>query len=254
MDYELTNEQGIVTFTIKREAKRNAINGEVMNGLKEAIDYVKREQKNCKIFVITGSGDKSFCSGGDLSEFHSLRTEEEAYGMLSKMGAILYDLATLEIPTIALVNGTAVGGGCEIATACDFRLVAAKAKAGFIQGTLAITSGWGGGTYLFERGLKYDDSLKMLVDAKPLNAKQLLDIGWASHVFEEDKMQALSDYIQNLTLIHADVHKAYKKILLRKWKETNLYDRVFEEIRTCAYLWERDAHHEAVASFLNKSK
>ena len=253
MDYEIIDQQGVVTFTIRREAKRNAINSEVMNGLREAIDYVKKEQ-NSKIFVITGSGDKSFCSGGDLSEFHSLRTEDEAYEMLSKMGAILYDLATLEIPTIALVNGTAVGGGCEIATACDFRLVSENAKVGFIQGTLAITSGWGGGTYLFEKGLKHDDALKMLMDAKPLNAVELQSIGWASHVFVEDKSQALTDYIRNLTVIHPDVHKAYKKILLRKWNETNLYDRVFEEIRTCAVLWERDAHHEAVASFLNKSK
>lgn len=253
MDYEIINEQGVVTFTIKREAKHNAINNEVMNGLREAIDYVKTNE-NCNIFVITGSGDKSFCSGGDLSEFHSLRTEDEAYSMLSKMGAILYDLATLEIPTIALVNGTAVGGGCEIATACDFRLVAENAKVGFIQGTLAITSGWGGGTYLFERGLKYDDALKMLMDSKPLNTIELQKIGWASHVFTEDKSQALTDYIRNLTHIHPDVHKAYKKILLRKWNETNLYDRVFEEIRTCAVLWECDAHHEAVASFFNKSK
>ena len=64
-----------------------------------------------------------------------------------------------------LINGTAVGGGCEIATACDFRLVASHAKCGFIQGTLGITSGWGGGTYLFESGLKQDFALKMLVDA-----------------------------------------------------------------------------------------
>ena len=247
------DQQGIVTFTIKREAKRNAINNIVMNGLREAIDYVKAN-KQSKVFIVTGSGDQSFCSGGDLSEFHRLKTEDEAYEMLSKMGAILYDLATLDIPTIALVNGTAVGGGCEIATACDFRLVSAQAKAGFIQGTLAITSGWGGGTYLFERGLKYDDALKMLIDAKPLNASQLLNIGWTSIVYEGDKWQALTDYIQYLSLIHTDVHKAYKKMLLRKWEETNLYDRVFAEIRTCANLWEREAHHEAVESFLNKSK
>ena len=245
--------QGIVTFTIKRETKHNAINNNVMNGLREAIDYVKANEQS-KVFIVTGSGDRSFCSGGDLSEFHRLKTEEEAYEMLSNMGAILYDLATLDIPTIALVNGTAVGGGCEIATACDFRLVSAQAKAGFIQGTLAITSGWGGGTYLLERGLKYDDALKMLIDAKRLNAIELRSIGWASHVFTEDKTQALTDYIRNFALIHPDVHKAYKKVLLRKWNETNLYDRVFEEIRTCAFLWERDAHHEAVASFLNKSK
>ncbi len=145
MSYTIDNHDGIMTFTINREEKRNAVNDEVMNGLQEVITYI-RGHEDVRFLVVTGAGDKSFCSGGgDLSEFHSLETEDEAFGMLSKMGGkILYDLATLPVPTIALINGTAVGGGgCEIATACDFRLVASHAKCGFIQGTLAITSGWG---------------------------------------------------------------------------------------------------------------
>ena len=138
MDYLIHNEDGIMTFTINREEKRNAINYAVMDGLKEVITYIKNHD-DVRFLVVTGAGEKSFCSGGDLSEFHSLETEEEAFGMLNKMGQILYDLATLPVPTIALINGTAVGGGCEIATACDFRLIASHAKAGFIQGSLAIT-------------------------------------------------------------------------------------------------------------------
>jgi len=251
MAYIIDNKDGIMTFTINREEKRNAVNDEVMNGLREVITYIQNHE-DVRFLVVTGVGEKSFCSGGDLSEFHSLETEDEAFGMLSKMGEILYDLATLPVPTIALINGTAVGGGCEIATACDFRLVASHAKCGFIQGTLAITSGWGGGTYLFERGLRHDRAMKMLVDATPYPAALLYDIGWAMRVFEGSKELALNEFIEHMRKIHPSVHKAYKEIELRKWRERNMYERVMEEVRTCAKLWECEAHHEAVNNFLTK--
>ncbi|MCM3386652.1 enoyl-CoA hydratase/isomerase family protein [Ureibacillus chungkukjangi] len=253
MAYKIENNEGIVTFTIDREEKRNAVNDEVMEGLKKVITYIK-EHNEVKFLVITGSGEQAFCSGGDLSEFHLLKTEEQAFGMLSKMGNILYELATLPVPTIALVNGAAVGGGCEIATACDFRLVASHARCGFIQGTLAITSGWGGGTYLLERGLRYDQALKMLIDSKKYDAAHLHEIGWATQVFEGSKDQALEEFIFDIRKIHPEVHQAYKQIELRKWKERNIYEHVMEEIRLCAKLWESDAHNEAVNRFLNKSK
>ena len=253
MSYLFEDQQGVLRFTINRPHKHNAINGEVMKGLREAIQYAKQKSTS-KLFVITGAGEKSFCSGGDLSEFHALRTEQEAYSMLSEMGEILYALATLPMPTIALVNGTAVGGGCEIATACDFRLVKHSAKAGFIQGSLAIITGWGGGTYLFERGLKQDDALKMLIEAKPIEATQLKTIGWATELYEEAHEQALSNYIQHILAIHPSVHQAYKNVMLAKWHETNVQQRVQNEIRQCAILWEQEAHHEAVDRFLNKSK
>lgn len=253
MAYQIDYNDGILTFTIDREEKRNAVNDEVMEGFKKVIDYTKNHD-DVRFLVVTGSGEKAFCSGGDLSAFHRLKTEKEAFGMLSKMGNILYELATLRVPTIALINGTAVGGGCEIATACDFRLVASHAKCGFIQGTLSITTGWGGGTYLFERGLRHDQALKMLVDARVYDATYLYEIGWAMEVFEDSKEEALQRFIQEMKKIHPSVHQAYKEIELRKWRERNMYDRVMEEIKTCAKLWESDAHNEAVNNFLSKSK
>lgn len=253
MAYIIENKDGIITFTINREEKHNAVNDEVMNGLQEVITYIQTHN-DVRYLVITGAGEKSFCSGGDLSEFHALETEEEAFGMLSKMGNILYELATLPVPTIALINGTAVGGGCEIATACDFRLVARHAKCGFIQGTLGITSGWGGGTYLFERGLRHDRAMKMLIDAKRYPAELLYEIGWAMRIFDGPKEDALEDFAEHMCKIHPSVHKAYKEIELRKWRERNMYERVMEEVRTCAKLWESEAHHEAVHNFLTKKK
>lgn len=253
MSYTLDEKDGVLLFTLNRPARRNAINNDLMEAFKKVIHYV-HTNKSVRFLVITGEGDQAFCSGGDLAEFHRLVTEEQAFGMLSKMGEILYDWATLPVPTIALINGAAVGGGCEIATACDFRIVSREARCGFIQGTLAITTGWGGATYLFERGLRHDHAMKMLVDAQTYDSSQLEDVGWASSVFDGDKLIALEQFIEFMRQINPGVHQAYKEIEIRKWAEKNLKQRVMEEIAQCSKLWESEAHAEAVGRFLSKNK
>lgn len=253
MSYTIDEQDGVLLFTLNRPERRNAVNDEVMEGFKKVIEYV-HTHSSVRFLVITGAGDKAFCSGGDLAEFHSLVTEQQAFSMLSKMAEILYDWATLPVPTIALINGAAVGGGCEIATACDFRIVNREAKCGFIQGTLAITSGWGGATYLFERGLRHDRAMKMLVDAQTYDSGQLDAVGWATSIYDGDKFEALNRFIEFMRNINPGVHKAYKEIENRKWAEKNLKQRVMEEVAQCAKLWESDAHIQAVQRFLSKLK
>ncbi|WP_223633498.1 enoyl-CoA hydratase/isomerase family protein [Planococcus sp. 4-30] len=249
MSYTINLKDGIMTFTIDRPHIRNAINEEVTAGLEELA--VKAQQPSVQTVIITASGKQAFCSGGDLSVFHALRTEEQSYGMLKRMSNVLYSIKTLPVPVVAVVNGAAVGGGCEIATACDYRLVWDHAKCGFIQGTLAITSGWGGGTYLMET-LQHDKALKMLSEARVYTAAELREIGWASSVIQEDR--DIDSFFSSMKKVHPDVHRAYKEMAIRKWRKTDLQERVEQEVRRCAVLWERDAHHEAVDNFLNKTK
>lgn len=251
MAYTIDIKDGIIIFEINRPTIHNAINGEVVEGFKQLIHNV-RSNDSIKLAVITGAGDKTFCSGGDLSVFHMLKTEQESHAMLSETAHVLYEVATLEIPTIALLNGTAVGGGCEIATLCDYRLVKIEAKCGFIQGKLAITSGWGGGSYLFEKGMRHDHVLQMLTEAVPYTSDQLYAIGWATEVFEGDKYMALHQFSEKMIVPHASVLKAYKKQAIRKWENTKLYERIMEEVSTCSVLWEQEDHHHAVDAFLKR--
>lgn len=251
MDYSIEIEKGIATFTINRPEARNAINYAVMGGLEQFLSRIENDP-DIAYAVITGAGDKAFCSGGDLSEFHELRTADEAYPMLSTMTGLLYRIATLPMPVIALVNGTAVGGGCEIATACDYRLVSASVKAGFIQGRLAITTGWGGATLLFEKDGKHDRVFRLLSEAELLTADQLLEANWATEIFEGDREAGLQRFLTKMSAHHPSVHRAYKSIAIRKWTADFMRDRMLEEARQCSILWAGEAHHAAVDRFLTK--
>ena len=180
------DQKGILLFTINRPEKRNAIDFEVMAGLERAIEMAG--DNDVKVFAITGAGDQAFCSGGDLTAFHMLKTEEQAYGMLSRMAGILYKLLVLPKPTIAILNGSSVGGGCEIASSCDFRIGKEGIKAGFIQGNLAITTGWGGGTLLMEK-LPQSNALKMLLDARIHTGDELLELGFLQDIYNGDPVE-----------------------------------------------------------------
>ncbi|TKC18559.1 enoyl-CoA hydratase/isomerase family protein [Robertmurraya kyonggiensis] len=240
-------ENGVLLFTITREEKRNAVNYEVMEGLEKAIRLA--HEPNIRALVITGTGEKAFCSGGDLSVFHELRTEEQAYQMLSKMGENLFNLAMLPKPSIALINGIAVGGGCEIAAACDFRIARKGISAGFIQGNLAITTGWGGGTLLLER-LPVSNGMKMLVEARKYTVDELIELGFIQYIYEGAPSEGLRAAMETTFLLEGDVLGAYKEMLIQKWEMSKLKERIENEIRNCAILWASEAHHKQVEKFL----
>lgn len=239
--------QDIVWATFNRPERRNAIDFDVMDELAALLAEVKQNGED-KVLVLTGEGD-SFCSGGDLQLFHGLYTKEEAYPMLKKMGDILYELMTLPKPTIALLNGPAVGGGCEIAAACDYRFAASTAMVGFVQGQLAITTGWGGAAMLFEK-LHHDQAMTLLCSAQRFSVGDALKLGFIHEIFESDTKLSCQRWIESMLSPRVEVLSAYKQAAIRKWKETHLKRRMEQEIEECAALWESPAHHKAVSSFL----
>jgi enoyl-CoA hydratase len=247
--YLIHKKEECLWFTINRPEKRNAINYEVMEGLEEFLTL--GESQDIKALVITGSGNTAFCSGGDLSVFHQLKTEEEAYAMLSKMASILYKLLVFPKPTIAVMNGFAVGGGCELATACDFRFAKTGIKAGFIQGKLAITTGWGGGSMLLEKIGQYE-ALKMLLTANLFNTEELLELGYIHKSSDDLTDENTGNMLKEIVKLEPDVLSSYKRMLIARWKATNLEQRIDEEVKNCAVLWQSEAHHKQVDSFLNK--
>ncbi|MFE4130927.1 enoyl-CoA hydratase/isomerase family protein [Peribacillus sp. YIM B13482] len=243
--------RGIMKVLINRPEKRNAVNYQLMDELKSILSEAAHDDE-VKLLVLTGAGSEAFCSGGDLSEFQDLHTEEEAFTMLSKMGEILYTLAVFPKPTFALINGSAVGGGCEIATACDFRLAKSGAKLGFVQGTLGITTGWGGASLLLEK-IPEQKALKLLLDAKIHKAEEAKEFGFVDEIVGEG-LDGWEKFAEDFLRHETGVLMAYKRLLVHKWEYSGLRGRMDAEIRECSKLWASDEHHAAVDRFLNKKK
>ncbi|MFP3508163.1 enoyl-CoA hydratase/isomerase family protein [Peribacillus sp. SIMBA_075] len=243
--------RGIMKVLINRPEKRNAVNYQLMDELKSILSEAAHDEE-VKLLVLTGAGSEAFCSGGDLSEFQDLHTEEEAFTMLSKMGEILYTLAVFPKPTFALINGSAVGGGCEIATACDFRLAKSGAKLGFVQGTLGITTGWGGASLLLEK-IPEQKALKLLLDAKIHKAEEAKEFGFVDEIVGAG-LDGWEKFAEDFLRHETGVLMAYKRLLVHKWEYSGLRGRMDAEIRECSKLWASDEHHAAVDRFLNKKK
>src|SRR6266571_2652790 len=135
-DLRLTVEGGVATIAIDRPQARNALATQTMRELDEALAAIG--DKDVKVLVVRGAGDRAFCAGGDLKELEHMRSEAKAAEMASAMRATLDRLPQLSIPVIAALNGDAFGGGAELAVACDFRVAAAHARIGFTQVTLGL--------------------------------------------------------------------------------------------------------------------
>ena len=140
-------EDGIGVVTVNRPEVHNALNMQTIRELRELLLRLEAEDA-LRAMVLTGSGKKTFLSGGDIKEFQKIRTVEEARVMIATMKEATDLLAGFPWPVIAAITGLAVGGGCETAIACDFRIASETAEMGFRQIKLGIMSGWGGGPRL----------------------------------------------------------------------------------------------------------
>ena len=252
-DYKIERlHKNVLVFTITREHVFNAVNDRVMDGLKEACDRIKQD-RDYSLLVLTGDGHNAFCSGGDLNEYHTLYTAHQSFQMLQQMAHILHELATLPVPVIGLLNGTAVGGGMEIAAACDIRYAHEQGKYGFIQASLAITTGWGGGTLLLEKFPSHL-ALEWLVKGEIRAAADWKQDGFFNLLFTGNSLDFLEKECHSMLKNQACVLRSYKQLLLEKINHSTLLDRMLSEAMQCSVLWESKAHHEAVNQFLQKSR
>lgn len=170
----------VITVRINRPEKHNALSRAVLTELGEAFAGHAGNEA-LRVAVLTAAGDKSFAAGGDLKEFAALRRRAEAEALFALANRALDAVRRFPVPVVAALNGTAVGGGAELALACDFRVAAAHASIGFVHGKLAISSGFGGGTDLM-RLLDPRLALLHMLQAQVLDAQQARTLGLLDEV------------------------------------------------------------------------
>lgn len=171
---------GVCRITIDRAHKHNALSLDVLDHIADAV----REggaRPATRVVVLTGAGDRYFAAGGDLRELADVRDEAATTAMADRARGALDAVRDSPLPVVALLNGDAIGGGAELALACDMRLQAGHACIGFIQARLGITSAWGGGPDLC-RLVGSARAMRMMSRSELVGAQQALGMGLADAV------------------------------------------------------------------------
>jgi enoyl-CoA hydratase len=178
-------ENNICTITINRPDKLNALNKTVMDELSAAMDEVYNNPE-IRSAIITGAGPKSFVAGADISEFVGLSKEQ---GMvLAKKGQdTFFKIENSPKPIVAAVNGFALGGGCELAISCHFRIASQHAKFGQPEVNLGLTPGYGG-TQRLTQLIGKGRSIEMLVSANMIDANTALQYGLVNYVVPPEEL------------------------------------------------------------------
>ncbi len=182
---ETTLENGIYTITINRPEKLNALNRDVFTDLAVATTEI---QTNTEIMsaIITGSGNKAFVAGADITEFNGL--DNAAAKNLSKKGQdIFLQIEQSEKPIVAAVNGFALGGGCELAMACHFRVASDNAKFGQPEVNLGLIPGYGG-TQRLTQLVGKGRAIEMLISGNMIDANTALQYGLVNYVVSPETL------------------------------------------------------------------
>lgn len=170
------------TLRINRPNAMNAINRELLNALSQEIVSV-REAKNLRVLVLTATGEKAFSAGADLKERREMSLEQ-TQEFVCTIGKVFRQLERVEIPTIAALNGSAFGGGFELALACDFRIAVETAKMGLTECRLGIMPG-AGGTQRLPRLIGATRAKRMIFTASAIDAQTAFDLGLIESVAED---------------------------------------------------------------------
>lgn len=245
--YHFNKEHLYGLIRIDRPEKHNAISDHMIRSFYKAIQNAKLNQSKC--LVITGAGDRMFSSGGDLRDLNIDLTVDEAHRKLSNMQVVLQEILEFPVPVICLLNGDALGGGCEIATACDIRIAKEGTTFGFVQSTIGITPAWGGGAILYEK-VHPSFAFHWLTQGKIYSDRLLESKGWIHECIPKEKWHHLEDMIAPYIQKSRQLLQTLKRQYQHKLSIDKLIGEMEREIKQCSILWHTEDHIDAVNRFL----
>ncbi len=278
IQFEPQGDIGIVR--INRPEALNAMNADVISELSKAIDIIGADD-SIKVVIITGAGERSFCAGADISYMVNIEPMQAERYATSAQG-VINKIERLEKPVIAAVNGFALGGGCELAMACDIRIASSNAKIGQPEVTIGIPPGWGG-TQRLMRLIGPAKAKEMIFTGKMIAADEAQQIGLVNKVVsvgaddnlpaevkgdpakEKERAGQVAKILNKklmdecMTLAREITRNSFtavkvSKMLMNRGMDSDLETGLRLEIYGWALCFAHEDRQKMMSAFLNKSK
>ncbi|MFC4455568.1 enoyl-CoA hydratase-related protein [Deinococcus sonorensis] len=222
-EYEFRNLQldqhgPLAVLTVNRQGALNALNGDTLSELSQVTDIVA-EHADIGALIITGAGDRAFVAGADISELTQLEGVYAGRELALAGQDVMHGIATLPIPTIAAINGYALGGGLELALACDVRVASRTSRLGLPEAGLGLLPGFGG-TQRLSRLIGTGRALDLMLTARQLPAEEALGMGLVNYVADNALEQAR--VVAEAMLKNAPISLSLIKEAVRRGLDTTL--------------------------------
>ena len=241
-------ENNIFTITINRPDKLNALNRTVLDELDNVIDSVYADD-NIKAVIITGAGEKAFIAGADISEFISVE-DNEGVSLAKRGQALFFRIENCPKPVIAAVNGFALGGGCELAMACHFRLASTNVKFGQPEVNLGLIPGYGG-TQRLTMHIGKGKAMELMMTGNMIDADEAKSLGLINYVEAPENLIPKAKEILSVIITKSSI------VISRIIEAVNFYfnkEGFNEEAKLFGEVFSSADKKEGTAAFLEKRK
>ena len=241
----------ICTIKINRPDKLNAMNMDVAKELVTIFENLGRDD-SVKVIILTGEGDKAFSAGADIEYMSKISPDEsEEYAKLGQQ--VTATVENVKQPTIAAINGFALGGGCELAMSCDIRIAADTAKMGQPEVTIGIPPGWGG-TQRLMRIVGIAKAKELVYTGKMIKADEALTIGLVNQVVELSSLMDETMKMAKTIAANSAIAVRMSKAAINKGRNADLDTGLGIELLAWRNCFTHPDRQERMTAFVNKSK
>lgn len=242
-------QEGVAVVTLDRPEALNALDQALLGQLRERLEELAKDGA-ARVVVLTGAGERAFAAGADIKEMAGMDVEQaRAWGQLGHDVASL--LETMAKPTIAAVNGFALGGGCELALACDIRYASTTAKLGQPEVNVGIIPGWGG-TQRLARVVGLGLAKDLILSGRTVDAEEALRMGLVSAVFPPAELMPRTLELARALAAKSPLVLAAAKRMLNRSLQGALDTGLSEEVAAFAELFASEDQKEGMAAFIER--
>ncbi|MCA0969007.1 enoyl-CoA hydratase [Halobacillus litoralis] len=241
----------VYVLTLNRPEAANALSTALLDALQDKVTEIQHSE-HVRAVIITGSGNKAFCAGADLKERRGMN-DEDVIQTVRKIGDTIRLVEQIPVPTIALINGVAFGGGLELALACDLRMMSTSAKVGLTETSLAIIPG-AGGTQRLSRLIGLGRAKEMIYTAKPVEANRAYQIGLVEYIHDPQLLFEEAQDLASTMARNGPVAMKQAKKAINEGYDTSLADGLEIEHRCYKETIPTQDRLEGLEAFKEKRK